>query len=118
MMTRMLCGLFAVAMAGPCLAQAPSKASRPVAQTTVKQGSSYTAPAAPQPMASSPTTPRVGNCRSCGNGYNPCYPYGPGTQYMNLGCSLRLDLSNGIGLCDPCNCMGPHPRYCRSCCWW
>jgi len=50
-------------------------------------------------------------CSPYGIEYDPCCPCGPGSQHLVGNGGLRLDLSNGIGLCDPCNrCYG------NSCC--
>ncbi|QDT56009.1 hypothetical protein Pan44_40580 [Caulifigura coniformis] len=49
----------------------------------------------------------VKGCTSWGSGYDPCCPGGPGSQYWVGNCPLHLDLSDCIGLCDPCNrCPG------------
>ena len=113
MISRLLCGVVAVAMAGPCLGQEPPKAPRTASQDLVKQYSPPAVPKSPPPV--------VGFAPGSGfkNGYpngSHCTTCGPGTQYLGCGCAVRLDLSNGIGLWDPCN----HCYTCSSCnggCW-
>jgi hypothetical protein len=111
MFPRFLCGAFAVAMAGPCLAQDPPNAADLVPQPAITPYSTVTSTAPyKRPVV-------VGLAR--GSGYRNRYGSGnyltccgPGTQYMAQDCPLHLDLSNGIGLWDPANCWGPHPS-----CW-
>lgn len=93
-------------------------AVRPVSQTVVKQD---------YPAATSNSPPQIVkgmSCSGCSNygssyasSYCTCGPcgYGPGTQYLARDCALRLDLSNGIGMCDPCNAWGPTPCYSHVC---
>ncbi|HVJ66648.1 MAG TPA: PDZ domain-containing protein [Caulifigura sp.] len=87
---------------------------RTVSQTVVKQeypAVSNNPPSIVKGMGCS----GCGNCgSSCGSGCSSCgpYGYGPGTQWMTCG-PVGLDLSNGIGLWDPCNAWGPHP--CTTC---
>jgi hypothetical protein len=114
MISRVLCGALAVVMAGPCLGEAPPKASRTVSQTVANQ---YSPPAT---LSTRPPVVGLAPGSAYRNGYpngSCCTTNGPGTQYLGCGCSVRLDLSNGIGLWDPCNNVG-----CSTCragrgCW-
>ena len=116
-MTRILCGVFTVALAGQCLAEAPAKAARPVSQDLVKEYSPSANPNRRSPVAG--LTPGAGYRNGYPNG-SCCTCCGPGTQYLGCGCSVQLDLSNGVGLCDPCTrsyCGCYDTPRCGGVCW-
>ena len=113
MIPRLLCGVFAVAMAGPCFGQPPAKASRTKSRTVARQGSSSTTANSSRPvMKATKSAGYRSDGLSYGNvdhsGSSGYCGYGPGSQYFVGNGGLRLDLSNGIGLWDPCNAWGPH----------
>jgi len=133
MISRVLCSVLAVAMAGPCLGQTP-EASAPATETARSQAVGSDAAgsnppgtgAAASDMAAKPysplTTPgrpepvigfssRGGYKNGYSGGANSFTMCGPGTQHLARDGGLPLDLSHCIGLCDPCN---PWPS-CSSC---
>jgi len=112
MIPRLLCGVLAMAVAGPCSGQEPPITSPPASQAVVSSDRLPLTPSGPQPVVGVPRGTAYTNRGSSGNYCTCC---GPGTQYMATDCCLRLDLSNGIGLCDPCNRWRPHPA--PSCCY-
>jgi hypothetical protein len=112
MISRLLCGVVAVAMAGPCLGQESPKAPRPVSQTDVKQYSPSTTPNSRPPIVGIPSGSVYRNGYPNGSCCTTC---GPGTQYLARDCGCPLDLSHGIGLWDPCNAWCPHPG--PNCCY-